>query len=67
LRVRQNQPNAVLAGLTKLAVPLGTDIRLNDKIYHHESGIEYTAEKPVQIQNHHIIAILRRTSQQESL
>ena len=66
-RVAQNAPYASLDGRVKLAVPLGTDIRINDKITHCETGYEYTAEAPTQIREHHIIVMLRRTEQQVKL
>jgi hypothetical protein len=64
VRVRQNESYAELSGSTKLSLPIDTDIRLNDKVVHCETGIEYTAEIPKRIRNHHIIVMLRRTSQQ---
>jgi hypothetical protein len=67
LRVTQSQPYASLDGRVKLSVPIGTDIRINDKIVNLETGYEYTAEAPTQIQNHHIVVMLRRTDSQKVL
>lgn len=64
LRVQQNEPFATLDGRRKLSVPKGTDIRINDKIVHIETGYEYIAEAPTQIRNHHTIVMLRRTNKQ---
>lgn len=67
LRVKQGEPYANLSGMTKLSLPLGTDVRINDKIVHIDTGIEYTAESPVPIRNHHVVVMLRRTDEQEKL
>jgi hypothetical protein len=65
--VKQNEPNAVFESRIKLAYMIGVDIRLNDKIVNLENGVEYTAELPVKIRNHHMYVMLRRTSEQELL
>ena len=62
--VNQHEPMAVLEGRVKLALPLGTDIRLNDKVINTETGYEYTAEAPTKIREHHITVMLRRTKPQ---
>ncbi|MCL2415947.1 MAG: YqbH/XkdH family protein [Defluviitaleaceae bacterium] len=67
LRVNQNEPYAALDGRVKLNLPWGTDVRINDKIIHLETGYEYVAEAPISIRNHHIIVMLRRTNEQERL
>ena len=67
VNVQQNEPNADLRGRVKLTLPIGTDIRLNDKIIHRETGNEYTADQPIPIRNHHMIVFLRRTTEQERL
>jgi len=67
LRVSQNEPYAALDGRAKLNLPWGTDVRINDKIVHLETGYEYIAEAPIPIRDHHIIVMLRRTSEQEKL
>ena len=64
LRYTQNEPYAALDGRVKLNLPWGTDVRVNDKIVHRETGCEYIAEAPVPIRNHHIIVMLRRTDEQ---
>ena len=66
-RIIQNQPHAVLESRIKLALPAGTDIRLNDKVVNCDSGYEYTAEIPHDIQGHHMIVWLHRTDRQEPL
>ena len=67
LRVTQRQPYAVLDGRVKLNLPWGTDVRINDKVVHLETGREYIVEEPIPIRNHHIVAMLRRTGEQEKL
>lgn len=66
-RIIQNQPNASLETRIKLSLPIGTDIRLNDKIVNCDSGYEFTAEIPHDIQGHHLIVWLHRTDRQEPL
>ena len=67
LRYVQNEPYGALDGRVKLNLPWGTDVRINDKIVHLETGCEYIAESPVPIRGHHIIVMLRRTKEQEQL
>ena len=67
LTFSQNEPYGALAGRVKLNLPWGTDVRINDKIVHLETGYEYVAEAPVPIRQHHIIVMLRRTKPQEQL
>ena len=66
-RFVQHEPYAALEGRVKLNLPWGTDVRLNDKIIHLETGEEYIAEAPVPIRKHHIIVMLRRTKEQGRL
>lgn len=67
LLVTQSEPMANLEGKIKLVLPLGTDIRLNDKIVNKQNGYEYTAEVPVQVRNHHLYVMVKRTTAQEPL
>ena len=67
LRYGQNEPYGALEGRVKLNLPWGTDVRINDKIVHLETGYEYIAEAPIPIRSHHIIVMLRRTTQQVKL
>lgn len=63
----QTEPHADYQAKIKLTVPFGTDIRLNDKIIDKATGYEYTADIPVQVQNHHLFVMLSRKSSQEPL
>ena len=67
LRVSQNEPYATLDGRVKLALQLGTDIRINDKVLHVETGEGYIAEAPVPIRDHHITVMLRRRNEEKRL
>ncbi len=63
----QNEPQASYNVRVKLGLPAGTDIRLNDKIIHLETGLEYTAEQPQNIRGHHIAVYVHRQGQQAVL
>lgn len=63
----QLEPQANYEAKIKLTLPIGTDVRLNDKIIDCSNGYEYTAEIPRNIRNHHITVLLHRTKQQEAL
>lgn len=58
---------AMLEARIKLALPAGTDIRVNDKIVDCDTRYEYTAEIPRNIRGHHITVFVCRTAQQEPL
>lgn len=64
----QNEPQNELSARTKLNLPVGTDIRLNDKVVDCENGLEYTAVTPPRnIRGHHIIVYVERTREQKPL
>ena len=65
--VEQKNPQNVLREKIKLTLPIETDIRINDKIVDCESGLEYTAERPKPVRNHHIFVYIKRTKEQEAL
>ena len=44
----------------KLSAPIGTDLRVNDKIIDSDTGLEYTVQFPKNIRNHHITAVIFR-------
>lgn len=58
--VVQEDPLNKYGARLKLSLPLGTDIRVNDKVVSGVTGYEYRAEIPRQIQNHHIIVYVNR-------
>lgn len=65
--VTQKNPQNVLHERIKLTLPAGTDIRINDKVVDCESGLEYTAERPRNIREHHIFVYVSRRKEQEAL
>lgn len=67
VKVVQAEPQAKYEASIKLSLPIGTDIRLNDKIVDCDTGYEYTAEIPRNVRAHHIAVTLHRTSRQEAL
>lgn len=62
--IQQTEPMNNLSIVRKLSLPIGTDVRVNDKVVDCNTGLEYTAQLPVPIQNHHITVVLTRTSKQ---
>ncbi|MGN1480751.1 DUF3599 family protein [Porcipelethomonas sp.] len=65
--VEQKAPKNILNEKIKLTLPIGTDIRINDKVVDCNSGLEYTAERPRNIRNNHIFVYIKRTKEQEAL
>jgi hypothetical protein len=65
ITIVQKQPQANHEAKLKLELPLGTDVRLNDKIV--GLGYEFTAEIPRTVRNHHIAVMLHRSGAQEPL
>lgn len=59
-QVVQTEPLNDYYARIKLSLPIGTDIRANDKIVSKETGYSYIAELPRQVQNHHIIVYIKR-------
>ncbi len=65
--ITQTAPANLMDAKIKLVLPTGTDVRINDKIVDCVSGFEYTAEKPVNVRNHHIFVYIKRTGGQKAL
>ena len=63
----QAEPQRDLEGKTKLTLPAGTDIRINDKIIDCDTGLEYTAEQPKNIRGHHMTVLIQRMSDQQAI
>lgn len=55
-----NKPQPQVTTRMKLALPIGTDIRPFDKVVNNVTGIEYRAEMPHNIRDHHIMVYLLR-------
>lgn len=58
--VSQEEPFNLYGARMKLSLPVGTDIRVNDKVVSGETGYSYIAEVPRNIRNHHIIVYVHR-------
>ena len=65
--VNQHEPQTKYEARLKLALPSGTDIRVNDKVVDLVTGYEYTAEIPRNIRGHHMTVMVTRRAQQEPL
>ena len=52
--ISQTAPANIKESRIKLALPTGTDVRLNDKIVDRKNGCEYIAEIPHDIHGHHL-------------
>ena len=65
--VNQTEPRNMLDARIKLTLPLGTDIRINDKVVNCDTGLEYTAEQPIQVRNHHLFVYIKRLDSQGAL
>lgn len=65
LRIEQGEPYSRLSGETKLTLPIGTDIRMNDIVRDCDTGMRYRADLPNKIQDHHISVVIRREDGQK--
>lgn len=65
--ITQTEPANMMDAKIKLTLPLGTDVRLNDKIVDCASGLEYTSEQPVNVRNHHLFVYIKREGDQKAL
>lgn len=64
----QNEPDNRLTERTKLNLPVGTDIRIHDKVADCDTGLEYTVVSPPRdIRGNHIIVYVERTRTQKPL
>ena len=52
--ISQTAPANIKESRIKLALPTGTDVRLNDKIVDKKNGYEYIAEIPHDVHGHHL-------------
>ena len=65
--ITQTAPANLMDAKIKLTLPIGTDVRLNDKIVDCATGLEYTAEQPIPVRNHHLFVYIKRNKGQEAL
>lgn len=60
IQVVNGEPQKDLDARLKLCLPIGTDIRVNDKVISANTGYSYVAEVPRNIRGHHIIVYVNR-------
>lgn len=59
-------PRRLYSATSKLQLPLGTDVRANDKIVDSESGLEFVASVPRVVgRGHHIAVVVSRLETEE--
>lgn len=61
VRVVQREPYSEVDGETKLTLPIGTDIRVNDTVEDCKTGLKYRAGVPHEVHGgHHIVVQIYR-------
>jgi hypothetical protein len=65
--IEQTHPANEYDAKIKLTLPIGSDIRRNDKIIELSTGLEYTAEQPRNVRGHHLFVYIKRTDAQKPL
>lgn len=60
IKLIQEEPYRRLSGEIKVSLPIGTNIRKNDRVQSKETGLCYLADVPRNIREHHIIVQVRR-------
>ena len=65
--ITQTAPANLMDAKIKLTLPAGTDVRRNDRIVDCMTGLEYTAEQPINIRGHHVFVYIKRTGGQRAL
>lgn len=65
--VTQTAPANLMDAKIKLTLPIGTDVRLNDKIVNCATREEYTAEQPVNVRNHHLFVFIKKNGEERHL
>lgn len=65
--ITQTAPASLMDAKIKLTLPAGTDVRLNDKIIDCTTGLEYTAEQPIDVRGHHTFVYIKKTEGQKAL
>ena len=67
ITITQTAPANLMDAKIKLTLPAGTDVRLNDKIVDCKTGLEYTAEQPVDVRGHHIFVYIKKIGEERHL
>lgn len=65
--VTQTAPANLMDAKIKLTLPIGTDVRLNDKIVDCATGLEYTAEQPINVRGHHLFVYIKKIGEERHL
>lgn len=63
----QTAPASLMETKIKLTLPVGTIVQQGDKIVDCTTGLEYTAEQPVNVRGHHIFVYIKKTEEQKLL
>lgn len=67
ITITQTAPANLIDAKIKLTLPVDADVRLNDKIVDCMTGLEYTAELPIHVRNHHIFVYIKKVGGQKAL
>jgi len=65
--ITQTAPANLMDAKIKLTLPIGTDVRLNDKIVDCATELAYTAEQPVNVRGHHLFVFIKRKEAQKPI
>ena len=65
--ITQTEPINIEDARKKLLLPIGTDVRLNDKIINRGTGEEYKAERPVDVRDHHTFVYIKKIEEERHL
>lgn len=65
--ITQTAPVNMMESKIKLTLPTEVDIRINDKIIDCMTGLEYTAEQPINVRNHHIFVYIKKIGEEKML
>ncbi len=63
----QNLPEHAYEDRIKLALPIGTDVRVNDKVLDQRTGLFFIAEIPRNIRDHHLYVWVKREGTEVAL
>ena len=67
ITVTQTAPANLMDAKIKLTLPIGTDVRLNAKIVDCATGMEYTAEQPINVRDHHLFVYIKKIDEERHL
>lgn len=67
ISISNTEPISIEDARVKLTLPLGVDIRLNDKVVNCATGEEYLAERPINIRDHHLYVYIKKVADKRYL